>query len=111
MREVDKMEACLMKKEERILFEHMQQPLLSLDTTVKEKDSKRSEVKVTDWLVSSEPLGPGGIAQAYLTAKTSDQKTRFSEKIIRIYEQEKKNSADTPEMLETSREPQFNNGS
>ena len=110
MREVDKMEACLMRKEERILFEHMQQPELSLDTTIQEKGAKRPEVQVTDWLVSSENPGPGGVAQAYLTAKTSEQKTRFSEKLIAIYEKEKKQAADTPELLETSREPQFDGG-
>jgi len=104
MREVDKMEACLMKKEERILFQHIQQPVLSLDTTVQEKGSKRPEVEVTDWLVSSETPGPGGVAQAYLTAKTSDHKTRFSEKLLGIYEQERKNPADTPEIIDSSRE-------
>ena len=104
MREVDKMEACLMKKEERILFQHIQQPVLSLDTTVQEKGSKRPEVEVTDWLVSSEIPGPGGVAQAYLTAKTSDHKTRFSEKLLGIYEQKRKNPAETPEVIDTPRE-------
>jgi hypothetical protein len=104
MREMDKMEACLMRKEERILFQHMQKPLLSLDTTVEEKGIKRSEVQVTDGLVSSEPLGPGGVVQAYLTAKTSEPKTRFIEKILALHEQERKKPAETPDVIDSARE-------
>ena len=104
MREMNKMEACLMKKEERILFQNMQQPLLSLDTTVEHKILNRPEVEVTDWLVSSEPPGPGGVVQAYVTAKTAEQKTRFIEKILAIYEQERKNPVETPEVIDSARE-------
>ena len=102
MREVDKLEACLMKKEERILFQHIQQPMLSLDTTAIEKDKKHKEVEVTDWLVSSETSVPGGVAQAYLTVK-SEHKTRFSEKLLGIYEQEIKSPVETPELIDTPR--------
>jgi len=102
MREVEKLEACLMKKEERILFNHVQQPSLSIDAEKGKKDRKQREVKVSDWLDISEPPGPEKeIKQAYLNVKNADRKTRFSERLLDLYETDKK-SLDSSGLLKTS---------
>jgi len=107
MREVEKLETCLMKTEERVLFNNVKQPSLSIDAEKGKKDKKERQVQVTDWLNVSEP--PGSVAQvdqAYLNVKIADHKTRFSERLLALYEQDKTDlkAPDASGLLEISKD-------
>jgi len=107
IREIETLEACLMKTDERILFDHVQQPSLSIDADKSKKDRKQREVKVTDWLnIAGASALTEEIELSYDNVKNADRKTRFSERLLDLYEQDKreKNPPDSSGLLEVPKD-------
>lgn len=101
IREIDKLKVCLMKKEERIVFENSQQPTLSIDIW---KARKSRQVKVQDCFVPAETSEPRKVDQAYYRVRNCRHKTDLSEKLLVLYEREHKKPPPFSDIFEFSRD-------
>jgi len=96
IKEIDKLKSCLMSPEQRIIFENLKQPVLSIDMTPREEigigggEKQKMQAQIKDWSDFSSKEDALTPEEAYKTLKESHHKSHLSQKLLKLYENDRK---------------------